>query len=168
MFEQPVGKAEKERSRIIIVVGGLAILAVIILIVLFSWLGTRKQQVIDLSFEGSVEFNSYAEFVKVEVLERKTGERFNKSQYKRMVCLLQNLGDKTLTAVQLRGAAIRYTGETVDNFEVIKEKLVTPVPSDKDSLPPKQSMRVEIFFEPLDENMGIDDLIVQIKGLKVK
>jgi hypothetical protein len=168
MFEQPVGKAEKDRSRIFIVAGGLAILVVIILIVLFSWLGTKKQQVMDLSFEGSAEYNSYAEFVKVEVLERKSGERFNKSQYKRMVCLLQNLGDKTLTAVQLRGAAVRYTGETVDNFEVVKEKLVTPVPTDRDSLSPKQSMRVEIFFEPLDENMAIDDLIVQVKGLKVK
>jgi 5-deoxy-D-glucuronate isomerase len=168
MFEQPVGKAEKERSRIIIVASGLAILAVIILIVLFSWLGAKKQQAIDLSFEGSTEFSSYAQFVTVEVLERKTGERFNKSQYKRMVCLLQNTGDKTLTAVQLRGAAIRYTGETTDNFEVVKEKLVTPVPSDRDSLAAKQSMRVEIFFEPLDENTVIDDLIVQVKGLKVK
>lgn len=168
MFEQPVGKAEKDRSRIIIVAGGLAILAVILLIVLFSWLGTKKKQVTDFAAEGSAEYNSYAEFVKVDVLERKSGERFNKSQYKRMVCLLQNLGDKTLTAVQLRGAAVRYTGDTTDNFEVVKEKLVTPVPTDKDSLPPKQSMRVEIFFEPLDESMAIDDLIVQVKGLKVK
>jgi hypothetical protein len=168
MFEQPVGKLEKERSRVIIVAGGLAVLLVIILIVLFSWLGTKKQQAIDFALEGSAEFDSYAQFVKVEVLEKKSGERFNKSQYKRMTCLLQNTGDKTLTAVHLRGAAIRYTGETEENFEIVKEKFSTPVPGDRDSLPPKQSMRVEIFFEPLNEETIIDNLIVQVKGLKTK
>jgi hypothetical protein len=168
MFEQPVGKVEKERSRLIIVASGLAVLAVIILIVLFSWLGTKKQQTIDFATAGTAEFDSYAQFVRLEVVDRKSGERFNNSQYKRMVCLLQNIGDKTITAVQLRGAAIRYTGETVENFEVVKEKLATPVPSERDSLPPQQSMRVEIYFEPLTEETIIDDLIVQLKGLKLK
>jgi hypothetical protein len=168
MFEQPVGKLEKERSRLIIVAGGLAVLVVILLIALFSWLGTKKQQAIEFASAGSSEFDSYAQFVRLEILEKKSGERFNKSQYKRVVCLLENIGDKTLTAVQLRGAAIRYTGETEENFEIVKEKFSTPVPGDRDSLPPKQSMRVEIYFEPLTEETVIDNLIVQLKGLKFK
>ena len=168
MFEQPVGKAEKDRSRTIIVASGMAVLLVIILIVLVSWLGTRQRQTVDLSFDGSSEFNSYAQFIKVDIIDKKTGQRFNNSHYKRLVCLVQNTGDKTLTGLQLRGAAIRYTGDSVENFEVVKEKITTPVPAEQETLAPQQSMRLEIFFEPLDENISIDDLIVQVRGLKFK
>ena len=168
MFEQPVGKAEKDRSRTIIVASGLAVLIVIILIVLISWVGTSTPQKLELYYAGSPEFDSYAQFVKVDVLDRLSGERFNNSQYKRIVCMVQNTGDKTLTGLQLQGAAIKNTGESLEDYEIVKEKITTPVPTERETLAPNQSMRLDIYIEPLDRNIVVDRLIVQVKGLKFK
>jgi hypothetical protein len=168
MFEQPVGKAEKDRSRTIIIASGLAVLVVIILIVLISWIGTSTQQKIELYYEGSPEFQAYAQFVKVEVLDRLEGERFNSGQYKRIICLVQNTGDKTLTGLQLQGAAIRNTSESLEDYEIVKEKITTPIPSVREALAPNQSFQLDIYIEPLDKNAIVDRLIVQVKGLQYK
>jgi hypothetical protein len=169
MFEQPVGKAEKDRSRTIIIASGLAVIIVIILIVLASWLGTNSKQKEELFAEGTPEFQAYAAFVKAEVKKQFEGERLN-YYYRRMICVVTNTGDKTITGLQLNAAAVRFTGETIDQYEIVKEKKVTPVPTQRESLSPNQSMEFEINIEPLDQKTQemVDHLIVQVKGLKVK
>lgn len=167
MFEQPVGKAEKDRSRTIIVASGLAVLIVIVLIVLASWLGSRSQQKETLLAAGSPEFNAYAPLVKVDIKEQFKGERINYF-YTRMICLITNTGDKTLTGLQLSASALQNTGYTMEEYKVLKEKLLNPIPSSRESLGPNQSMELEIFLEPFDEktNLSIDRLLVQVKGLR--
>jgi hypothetical protein len=59
MFEQPVVKSEKDRSQTIMILSGLAVLAVIVLIIVVTSLGRRPAQT-DLSFVGSPEFDGYA------------------------------------------------------------------------------------------------------------
>jgi lipopolysaccharide export LptBFGC system permease protein LptF len=169
MFEQPVGKAEKDRSRTIIVASGLAVLVVIILVVLASWLGSRSQQKEELFMEGSAEFNSYAPLVKIEIKNQFKGERLNYF-YTRMICLITNTGDKTLTGLQLSATAVQNTGYTLEEYQVLKEKILNPIPGSRELLSPNQSMELEIFMEPFDEktNLSIDRLLVQVKGLKTR
>src|ERR1044071_2627590 len=120
MFEQPVGKVEKDRSRLIIAASGIAVILVIALIVAVSSLSSRQSTKIDLSTAGSPEFDSYAQFISLADINRREGERLN-NRYARILCKLSNSGDKTLSAVQLRIAALGYSGE------VLKEKYVTPI-----------------------------------------
>jgi hypothetical protein len=167
MFEQPVGKAEKDRSRTIIVASGLAVLAVIILVVLASWLGTKSQQKEELFVEGSPEFGAYAPFIKVEIKSQFEGERLNYF-YRRMVCVITNTGDKTLTGLRLSASAVQNTGYTLEEYQILKEKTLNPIPNSRELLSPNQAMEAEIFIEPLDEKTqrSVDRLIVLVKGLK--
>jgi hypothetical protein len=167
MFEQPVGKAEKDRSRTIIVASGLAVLAVIILVVLASWLGTKSQQKDELFVEGSPEFSAYSPFIKVEIKSQFEGERLNYF-YRRMVCVISNTGDKTLTGLRLSASAVQNTGYTLEEYQILKEKVLNPIPNSRELLSPNQAMEVEIFIEPLDEKTqrSVDRLIVLVKGLK--
>ncbi|MBI3651323.1 MAG: hypothetical protein HY231_09920 [Acidobacteria bacterium] len=169
MFEQPIGKVEKDRSRTIILASGLAVLLVIVLIVLASWFGTKGQKNIDLYAEGSAEFAAYAPNIQVEIKGQWKGERLN-YYYRRMVCTVTNMGDKTISGLKLAGAAVMNTGETLDEYQVLKEKVVTPIPNLRDSLAPHQSMEVEINIEPLDQKTDnmVDRLITKVKGLKVQ
>lgn len=161
MFEQPVGKVEKDRSRLIIVVSGIAVVLVIGLIVAVSSLSSRQSTKIEMSAMGSPEFDSYAQYVTLSDMVHYEGERLN-NRYARITCKLNNTGDKTLTGVQLRIAAIGLAGD------VLKEKYVTPIPTNNDRLNPNQTMHLELFMEPIPDPAEIMKFTVDVSGLKFK
>lgn len=161
MFEQPVGKVEKDRSRLIIIVSGIAVVLVVGLIVAVSSLSSREAAKIEMSLAGSTEFETYAQYVTLSDIVHYEGERLN-LRYARVTCKLNNAGEKTLTGVQLRIAAIGFASE------VLKEKYVTPVPTSHETLNPNQTIRLELYMEPIPDPAEIMTFTVEVIGLQIK
>src|SRR4030095_4259769 len=88
MFEQPVVKSEKDRSKTIMIVSGLAVLVVIVLIIVVTSFG-RRQSLSEFAHAGSGDFDAYAPNVTIGNIEKKTGERMN-LRYARIQCTVQN------------------------------------------------------------------------------
>jgi hypothetical protein len=160
MFEQPAGKIEKDRSRSIMILSGVAVLAVIVLIVLVGSFA-RKPEPIEFSRPGTADYDSYAQNVKINNLEKFTGERLN-VKYGRFQCSIENVGDKTIAGLQLRLAAMGFSNE------LFKEKIVTAIPGNRDSLKPGESMRVDASFEPIPDSGEIQDMTIEVYSLKLK
>jgi hypothetical protein len=160
MFEQPTVKSEKDRSQVIMILSGLAVLVVIALIIIVTSFSRRPSQT-DVAHAGSAEFDSYASNVKITNLEKKTGERLN-VRYARMLCVVQNTGDRVLAALQLRAAVIGTGGK------LIKEKIITPVPNNRDTLGPNQSMNIDVSIERVPDPAEIMDMTIEVYGLKLK
>jgi hypothetical protein len=168
MFEQPVGKVEKDRSRLIIVISGLAVLGVIALIIFASSYSPKEKKAPDMAQAGSPEFDTYAPNVKIENFEKYEGERLN-VHYARMTCKVVNAGDKTITGLQLRGVIFRYLDETLKE-EFIKDKVVTIIPGQFEKLSPNQSLPVELFMEPIPDpnTIAYMQMKIEVYGLKTK
>ena len=160
MFEQPTIKSEKDRSQVIMILSGLAVLVVIALIIIVTSF-SRRPSPTQAAHAGTAEFDSYASNVKISNLDKKTGERLN-TRYARMLCVVQNTGDKVLTALQLRAAVIGTGGK------LIREKIFTPVPNNRDTLGPNQSMNIDVSLEPVPDPAEIMDMTIEVYGLKLK
>jgi len=159
MFEEKDGKVEKDRSRVIMILSAVAVIVVIGLIIIvtsFSGRGTA----FEVAKPGSPEYDAYAQFVKIGELDKYTGERLNVN-YGRLQFLVENIGDKVLTGIELKSAAIGF------NNEVLRQRTVLYVPKHRDSLGPNQSMKVELFLEPIPDPAQIMDFTVEVSGLKV-
>jgi hypothetical protein len=160
MFEQPAAKSEKDRSQTIMILSGLAILVVIVLIIVVTSLGRRSTQ-IEVAHAGSPEFDAYAPNVIIGNIEKKTGERLN-IRYARIQCTVQNAGDAVLVGLQLRAAIIGTGGQ------LLKEKVFTPVPNNRDTLGPNQSMNIDVSVERVPDPSEIMEMTIELKGLKLK
>jgi hypothetical protein len=160
MFEQPAGKVEKDRSRSVMILSGAAVLAVIVLIILVT--SFRKTPTrIEMSQRGSGEFDSYAQFVTISNLDTRHGERLN-TKYARMLCTVQNTGDRVLDGLQLRATVIGL------NDELIREKIITAVPDVRASLGPNQSMNIDVSLEPVPDAALIKDMKIELYALKLE
>ena len=160
MFEQTAVKTEKDRSQIIMILSGVAVLAVIVLIIIVTSLGKRPSQ-LETAHAGSAEFDSYAPNIKIGNIDKKTGERLN-VKYARMLCVVQNTGDQVVVGLQLKASVIGTGGQ------LIREKIITPVPNNKDTLAPNQSMNIDVSLEPVPDPWEIRDMMIELYGLKLK
>ena len=158
MFEQPAGRVEKDRSRLIMLSSGATVLLIIGVIVLSSSYCGRDAT-IEMMRAGSPEFDSYAPFVSITINDKRTGERLNVN-YARLLCTVRNDGDRTLAGLQLRAVVLGF------NDEVLQEKVTMPIPKQKDTLNPHQSMELDLNVEPIP--LQIKDMTVEIYALKVK
>lgn len=160
MFEQSAVKTEKDRSQTIMILSGVAVLAVIVLIIIVTSLGKRPSQ-LEMSHAGSPEFDAYAANIKIGNLDKKTGERLN-VKYARILCVVQNAGDQVVVGLQLKASVIGTGGQ------LIREKIITAVPNNKDTLPPNQSMNIDVSIEPVPDPWDIRDMVIELSGLKLK
>jgi hypothetical protein len=160
MFEQPAVRSEKDRSRTIMILSGLAILAVIALIVLVTSIARRPSQA-EYATAGSPEFDAYAPSVLISNVEKRTGERIT-GKYALILCRVQNTGDKVLIGLQLKATVIGTGGQ------IIREKIITPVPNNKDTLAPNQVMKADVSLERVPDPTEIRDMTIELYGLKVK
>jgi len=158
-LEVPV-KSEKDRSRTIMALSGLAVLVVIVLIIVVTSVGRRQSQTAVALF-GSPEFDAYASNVIIDNIEKKTGVRLN-NRYARILCTLQNTGDQVLSGVHLKAAIIGTGGQ------LIREKIFTPVPNVRDTLGPNQTMNIDVSVEPVPDPSEIMDMTIELNGLKLK
>jgi hypothetical protein len=160
MFEQPAGKVEKDRSRTVMLLSGVAVLAVIALVVLVTSV-SRKQAPLEFARPGAPEFDSYVGNVKLTNVEKRKGERMN-IYYGRFLLTLENSGDKSLIGLQLRLAAI-----DLDN-QVAKEKIVTVIPTIREPVGPNQSAKLDLSFEPIPNPDELQDMTVEVYSLKTQ
>ncbi|MEN3333704.1 MAG: hypothetical protein V7641_3069 [Blastocatellia bacterium] len=160
MFEQSAGKVEKDRSRTVMLLSGVAVLAVIVLVVLVTSV-SRKQAPPEFARPGSAEFDSYISYVKLTNIEKRTGERLN-IYYGRFLLTLENAGDKELVGLQLRMAAIDH------NNQVAKEKILTLIPVIREPLGPGQSVRLDPSFEPIPNPDELQDMTIEVYSLKTR
>jgi len=160
MFEQPSLKSEKDRSRTIMILSGLAVLAVIALIVVVTSIARRPSHT-EFALAGSPEFDAYAANVQISNVEKKTGERIT-GRYAVIQCTVQNAGEKVLVGLQFKATVLGTGGQ------LIREKIVTPVPNRRDELVPNQTMRVEVSLEPVPDPSEITEITIELSGLQVK
>jgi len=160
MFEQPAVKTEKDRSQTIMILSGLAVLAVIVLIIIVTSFGKRPSQT-EISHAGSAEFDAYAPNIKIGNIDKKTGERLN-VKYARMLCAVQNAGDQVVVGLQLKASVIGTGGQ------VIREKIITAVPNTRDTLAANQGMNIDVSLEPVPDPWEIRDMTIELYGLKIK
>jgi hypothetical protein len=160
MFEQPAVKSEKDRSRTIMILSGLAILAVIALIIMVTSFARKPPQT-KFALAGSPEFDAYATNVLITDVDKKTGERII-GRYVVIRCTVQNTGDKVLSGLQLKATVIGTGGQ------LIREKIITPVPNNRDTLGPNQTMKIDVSLERVPEPWEIRDMTIELSGLKVK
>ena len=160
MFEQPVVKSEKDRSKTIMIVSGLAVLVVIVLIIVVTSFG-RRQSVSEFAHAGSPEFDAYAPNVTIGNIEKVTGERLN-IKYGRIQCTVQNAGEQVLVGLQLRMAVIGTGGQ------VLRERVITPVPNTRDTLGPNQAMKIDLSVERVPDRSEIMEMTIEVYGLKLK
>ena len=160
MFEQQVGKVEKDRSRSIMLVSGAAVLLVIGLIILVSSYVGRDVKV-EMARPGSPEFDSYSGFVSVTIKDKRFGERLG-INYGRILCTVRNDGERVLTGIQLRGTIIGFESE------VLKDKIISPVPRQRDTLEPHESLEIDLNVEPIPDRSMIMDMLVELYALQVK
>ena len=159
MFEHPAGKIEKDRSRTIVLVSAIAVLAVIGLVFLVSSLKS-KQAPLEFSRPGSPEFDGYATSVRLTNVEKIYGDRLN-AHYGRFKLTLENAGDKYLTALQVRLAAINLNHE-------VKEKIITVIPNSRGPLAPNQTAHLDLSIDQIPERADLQDLTVEVYSLKTQ
>jgi hypothetical protein len=162
MFDQPGENVEKDRSRLVVLMSGIAVGAVILLIVLVTSF-CKSGGGIEIAGPGSDEFNSYANNIKVELVDKFVGERDlgKRVQYARLICHVTNTGDKTLVGLQLKGVAIGLSNE------ILREKVSTIIPGPHSELEPGEMIRVEVSMEPIPDPSEIQDFKVEVAGLKL-
>ena len=163
MFEQPGENIEKDRSRLVVIMSGIAVGAVIVLIVMvtsFCKSGGR----VEIAGPESDEFKSYVNNIKLDLVEMREGERDlgKLVRYARLIYNVTNTGDKTLVGLQLKGTAISLSNE------IIREKITTYIPGPHSELKPGETIRVELNMEPIPDPATIQDFKVEAVGLKIE
>jgi hypothetical protein len=163
MFEQSKENVEKDRSRLVVIISGIAVAAVILLIVLVSSF-CKSGGRFEMAGPESDEFKAHANNIKVELVDKREGERDlgKLVRYARLVCNVTNTGDKTLIGLQLKGIAVGFNNET------LREKQTTYIPGPHGELDPGEMIRVEITMEPIPDPATIMDFKVEVAGLKVE
>jgi hypothetical protein len=141
-------------------VSGFAVLVVLALIITVTSL-VRKPAPTEFAEAGSAEYDGYAANMLIGNVEKKTGQRIT-GRYATIQCSVQNAGDRVLTALRLRAAVIGFGGQ------LIREKIVTPIPNTRDELGPNQSMRVEVSMEGVPDPSEISDITIELNALKLK
>src|ERR1044071_4656126 len=154
MFEQPAGKVEKDRSRIIMLLSGVAVLAVIALIIAVTRYkpsaGAEMDKVSPVSQAypesefvelgqmpcppqevPTSEAQAYVPNLLIRDIDKRKGEYPNlNSKYMRVLCSVKNAGDRTILGLEMRMVLFGF------NCEVLKEKLINVIPGKKGRFAP--------------------------------
>ncbi|HWN98182.1 MAG TPA: hypothetical protein VNS63_02825 [Blastocatellia bacterium] len=164
MFEQPTGKIERDRSRSIMILSGIAVAAVIVLIVAVTRLRpaakvemepvspvSRAYPESDPDYKEmtcppqnvtQTEAQEYVPNILFRDIDARRGEYPTlNSKYVRILCSIKNAGERTITGLQVRMALFGYKCET------LKEKTVGVIPDKKAALGPGESVNIEVSID---------------------
>ncbi len=162
MFEQPAGRVEKDRSRLIMLSSGVTVLLIIFGLIVLSSSYCSREVAVEMARAGSVEFDSYSPFVSIAINEKLTGERRLGGKYGRLLCTVRNDGEQVLVGLQVRAVVLGFSNE------VLLERVISPIPKQREALNPHQSMDVDLNIEPIPDPSRIMDMAVEIHALKLK
>lgn len=163
MFEEAKPNvAERDRSRMIMALSGLAVVIVVALIIIVGSRRSGTNPDEGWVRAGSPEFNSYSQYITLSKVEKSTTSTLIGRRLGYLHGVLQNTGNKTLVGVRLRAVAVGFSGE------VLAERIGTPVPRQHESLAPNQSIPVSVQLDPIPDPGEIQDMTLQIYELKFK
>lgn len=185
MFEQPAGKVEKDRSRLIMILSGIAVLAVIVLIVAVTRLKPaariemdRVSPVSQAYPESEPEFEkmlcppqnvpqteaqAYVPHLLITDVDKRKGEYANlNSKYVRILCNVKNAGDRTVVGLQMRMVVFDF------KCEILKEKIVSVIPDKKATLAPGESVSIDISIDRTPDPSEIMHMRIEPYALKLK
>jgi len=184
MFEQPAGKEEKDRSRSIMILCGIAVLAVIVLIIAVTRYkpaaGVELDAVRPVSqsypesefVEGRLpcppqdapnsEAQAYVSHLLINDIDKRKGEYPNlNSKYVRILCTVKNTGDRPIVGLEMRMVLFGF------NCEVLKEKPINIVPSKKARLAPGESISIDASIDRSPDPSEIMYMRIEPRGLKL-
>jgi hypothetical protein len=184
MFEQPTGKVEKDRSRSIMILSGIAVLAVIVLIVVVTRLKPTARVEMDRvspvsqaypesepEFEHmpcppqnvpQTEAQTYVPNILITDIDKRKGEYTSlNSKYVRILCNVKNAGDRTIVGLQMRMVLFGF------NCEMLKEKIISVIPDKKARLAPGESVSIDISIDRAPDPSEIMDMRIEPYALKL-
>lgn len=183
MFEKPAGREEKDRSRVIMIISGLAVLVVVALIVIVTQV-IKPSQTVEMSRVYPVDdpetralqmdmlcppenvpqtdAQEYVPNIAFVGLQKLTGgfENF-KSKYARIMGTVRNNGNRTIEGLRLRMVLYGH------DCEVLKEKIMTVIP-DRPSLAPGDALPVDISIDAIPDPSEIKTMRLEPYGLKLR
>jgi hypothetical protein len=185
MFEPPTGRVEKDRSRSIMILSGIAVLAVIILIVAVTRLKPTARVEMDRvspvsraypesepEFEKMLcappnvpqtEAQAYVANLLITDVDKRKGEYANlNSKYVRILCNVKNAGDRTLVGLQMRMVLFDFKCET------LKEKIISIIPDQKATLAPGESVSLDVSIDRTPDPSEIMHMRIEPYALKLK
>ncbi|MEK6301055.1 MAG: hypothetical protein AABO41_10065 [Acidobacteriota bacterium] len=184
MFEQPNGKIERDRSRSIMVLSGIAVMAVIVMIVVVTRLKpTAKVEMEQVSPVSQAypesapdskelpcppqsisqsEEQGYVANVLFRDIDARSGEYSTlNSKYIRMLCTVNNAGDRTITGLQVRMVLFGF------NCETLKEKIISVVPEKRSALGPGESLNLDVSIDRTPHRSDIMHVRIEPYALKL-
>ena len=161
MFEQPEERANKDHSRMIMAVSGLLLVFVVLLTIIVSTRASKPAPSLEMARPGSAEFDSYAQFVKMDEIKKMTAKNMF-GNIAIMSAHVQNVGGRAITGLQLRAVALGFSNEP------LKERTMTPIPKTRESLGPNETMLIEVQLEHLPSPQDIMEMTIELTGFKVK
>jgi hypothetical protein len=75
---------------------------------------------------------------------------------------VQNTGDRMLVGLQLRIAVVGLAGE------LLNQRIVSPVPHQRSTLAPNETMKVTVGIDPIPHPDEIQDMTLELYALKLK
>src|SRR5262245_40959116 len=116
MFDEQNDKIDKNgRSRLIVILSGLAVVVVIALILILTSIGSKKPDAeTQMARPGSSEYDTYAPFIKITVKPEDKATAKNLLNYIGMLKgEVENTGEQTLVGLQLRAVALGFDQQSL-------------------------------------------------------
>jgi len=184
MFEQPAGKVEKDRSRSIMILSGIAVLAVIVLVIVVTRLKPAARVEMDrvspvsqaypaseLESEKmpcppqdvpNTEAQAYVPHILITDIDKRKGEYPNlSSKYMRILCNVKNAGDRTLVGLQMRMVLFDFQCGT------LREKIISVIPGKKATLAPGESVPLDALIDRAPDPTEIMTMRIEPYALKL-
>jgi hypothetical protein len=185
MFEQPAGNVEKDRSRMIMLMSGIAVLAVIVLIIAVTRYkpasGIEMEAVVPVSqsypeseFDESgrmpcppqaaqnTEAQAYVPNLLIRDIDKRKGEYQNlNSKYMRLLCNIKNGGDRMIVGLEMRMVLFGF------NCEVLREKPIGVIPAKKTRLAPGESISIDASIDRSPDPSEVMYMRIEPRALKL-
>ena len=184
MFEQSNGKIERDRSRSIMILSGIAVMAVIVLIVVVTRLKPAARVEMETVSPVSraypeseadykdmhcppqsvprTEAQDYVANILIRDIDARSGEYATlNSKYMRMLCSINNAGDRRITGLQVRMVLFGF------NCETLKEKIVPVIPEKRSALGPGESLNLDVVIDRTPPRWEIMHVRIEPYALKL-
>jgi hypothetical protein len=185
MFEKASGREERDRSRLIMIISGIAVLAVIALIITVTKYVSPSKPVemeriyaVSASYpDTETEFNrycppknapqteeqAYVPNLKVLNIDKTKGEYANLgSKYIRIQCTIKNGGDRTIEGLELRMVLFGF------NCEELREKAIRVIPERQGSLGPGETVPIDASIDRAPDPAKIMHARIEPYKLKLR
>ncbi|HUK90954.1 MAG TPA: hypothetical protein VLZ81_11180 [Blastocatellia bacterium] len=162
IFQPAENKAERDHSRVIMVLSGIAALIVVGAIVVVGSRSSKRPAESQMAQAGSAEFDSYAPSVAMGAVEKATSTTLIGRKLGILRAVVTNNGDKKITGLQIKALAVGYGGET------LAQRIATPIPKSRGPLGPGESAEITVYLDPIPDPSEIMDMTLQVFALKVQ